>query len=309
MALNSSGQISMGGSTSGESINLELGRPATQAINLNESEVRSLAGVPTGAISLNNFYGKSSAAEWIQTNSQGPMSSGASGPRYVGWVRSTPSSTGTGSVSPTTRYSNPVLGELFSVFHQEFTAPPTDSITWYHVLNLRFSSPPSTPSSGASFTFSLPDGKKSVGHPLLLGSTVPTPLQPVSPLGPFPYTAFTNSSPPLGAHKFLQIAWNLPTFVPPTPSPSTPSTLGPVGPRNLDVNNPLVTPSGPPSFIAFKGYFVTYRFSPTAYGPAGGTGPMDSTLLGSGIGNPGTPLGYPSLPTPLTGQDVPWTIG
>ena len=36
---------------------------------------------------------------------------------------------------------------------------------------------------------------------------------------------------------------------------------------------------------------------------------MDSTLLGSGVANPGTPQGYPSLPTPLTGQDVPWTIG
>lgn len=295
MALNSSGQISMGGSTSGESINLELGRPATQAINLNESEVRSLAGVPTGAISLNNFYGKSSAQEWIQTNSQTPMTSGAATSRNIGWIRSTPTSTGSGSVSPTTRYSNPALGELFSVFHTEFSSSPTLE----HSLQLRFSAPPATPGSPAPFTFSLPDGKKSVGHPLLLGSTVPTPLQPVSPLGPYPYTAFTNSSPPLGAYQFLKITWNL--------NPVSP-TLGPIGPRNLDINNPLVTPSGPPSFIAFKGYFVTFRFSPTAYGPAGGTGPMDSTLLGSGAANPGTPQGYPSLPTPLTGQNVPWTI-
>jgi hypothetical protein len=295
MALNSSGQISMGGSTSGESINLELGRPATQAINLNESEVRSLAGVPTGAISLNNFYGKSSAQEWIQTNSQSPMTSGAATSRNVGWIRSSPGSTGIGSVSPTTRYSHPILGELFCVFHNETTTAPLSQ----HSFQLRFSAPTATPASPAPFTFSLPDGKKSVGHPLLLGSTVPTPLQPVSPLGPFPYTAFTTAAPPTSPVTFLEITWNLGPVLP---------TLGPVGPRNLDINNPLVTPSGPPSFIAFKGYFVTFRFSPTAYGPAGGTGPMDSTLLGSGAANPGTPQGYPSLPTPLTGQDVPWTI-
>ena len=294
MALNSSGQISMGGSTSGESINLELGRPATQAINLNESEVRSLAGVPTGAISLNNFYGKSSAAEWIQTNSQSPMTSGADSSRNVGWIRSSPGSTGIGSVSPTTRYSHPVLGELFAVSHNEQTTQPTRQ----HSLVLRFSAPPATPGSPAPFTFSLPDGKKAVGHPLLLDSTVPTPLQPVAPLGPYPYTAFTNSSPPLSAYQFLMLTWNIGPVYP---------TLGPFQ-RNLDVNNPLVTPSGPPSFIAFKGYFVTFRYNVTAYGPTSGTGPMDSILLGSGVANPGTPQGYPSLPTPLTGQDVPWTI-
>jgi hypothetical protein len=296
MALNSSGQISMGGSTSGQSINLELGRPATQAINLNESEVRSLAGVPTGAISLNNFYGKSSAEEWIQTNSQVPLSSGAATSRNLGWIRGGPASTGIGSVSPTTRYSHPILGELFAVSHNELTTSPTTE----HGLTLRFNAPPSTPASPAPFTFSLPDGKKSVGHPLLVGSTVPTPLQPVAPLGPFPYTAFTNTSPPSFSYQYLKITWDLAPVVP---------ILGPLGPRNLDVNNPFVTPSGPPSFIGFGGYFVTYRYSLTAYGPAGGTGPMDSILLGSGIANPGTPQGYPSLPTPLTGQDVPWTIG
>lgn len=41
-------------------INVELARPATQVINLNEAAVRALAEVPAGAISLSNFYGKSS---------------------------------------------------------------------------------------------------------------------------------------------------------------------------------------------------------------------------------------------------------
>jgi len=59
MALNGSGTISMGGSTAGQSINLELGRSATSLINLNETDVRSLAGISSGAISLSNFWGKS----------------------------------------------------------------------------------------------------------------------------------------------------------------------------------------------------------------------------------------------------------
>jgi hypothetical protein len=59
MALESSGTMSIGGSTSGRSINLELGRSATATSSLNESDLRSLAEVSSGAISISNFYGKS----------------------------------------------------------------------------------------------------------------------------------------------------------------------------------------------------------------------------------------------------------
>lgn len=61
MALNSSGQISMGGSTTGQSINLELGYGATATISLNDTAIRNLAGIGSGAISLSNFWGKASA--------------------------------------------------------------------------------------------------------------------------------------------------------------------------------------------------------------------------------------------------------
>ena len=60
MALNSSGQISIGGSTTGQSINLELGRSATATSALNETDLRTLAGVSSGTISLSDFHGKSS---------------------------------------------------------------------------------------------------------------------------------------------------------------------------------------------------------------------------------------------------------
>jgi len=60
MAICASGEISLGGSTTGRSVNLELSRSATAAICMNETDVRTLAGVPSGAISMNCFYGKSS---------------------------------------------------------------------------------------------------------------------------------------------------------------------------------------------------------------------------------------------------------
>lgn len=60
MALNSSGTLSMGGSTAGQSINLELGYGSTATISLNDTAVRNLAGIASGSISLSSFYGKSS---------------------------------------------------------------------------------------------------------------------------------------------------------------------------------------------------------------------------------------------------------
>jgi hypothetical protein len=62
MTLNTSGPISLGGSTAGQSINLELGQSATAQVSLNDTNVRTLAGVPTGAIVMpTDFYGKSLA--------------------------------------------------------------------------------------------------------------------------------------------------------------------------------------------------------------------------------------------------------
>lgn len=60
MPLAGSGTISIGGSTATRSINLELGRAASATSSLNETSLRSLAGVASGAISLSNFFGKSS---------------------------------------------------------------------------------------------------------------------------------------------------------------------------------------------------------------------------------------------------------
>ncbi len=53
MALQSSGQISL------NNVNVELGRSGSQQISMNESVVRTLAAVLSGAISFSNFWGKS----------------------------------------------------------------------------------------------------------------------------------------------------------------------------------------------------------------------------------------------------------
>jgi len=55
MTLNASGQISFGGATTGESINLELGQSATATIALNDANVRTLAGVASGQIGVGDF--------------------------------------------------------------------------------------------------------------------------------------------------------------------------------------------------------------------------------------------------------------
>lgn len=60
MPLNASGPISLGGVTTGESVNLELSKSGTSTISLDDVDVRTLAAVGSGTISLYDFYGKSS---------------------------------------------------------------------------------------------------------------------------------------------------------------------------------------------------------------------------------------------------------
>jgi len=66
MTLATSGTMSIGGTTTDRSINVELGRSATATSNMGETDLRSLAGVASGAISMSNFYGKSSY-DWVVT--------------------------------------------------------------------------------------------------------------------------------------------------------------------------------------------------------------------------------------------------
>ena len=58
MPLVTSGEISIGGTATNRSINLELTRAAGATSSLGETALRTLAGVSSGAISMSNFYGK-----------------------------------------------------------------------------------------------------------------------------------------------------------------------------------------------------------------------------------------------------------
>lgn len=69
MPLNASGQISLGGSTTGQSINIELGYSATAQISLNDAAVRSLLGIASGQIDLNTAHGKANATAYGFTGS------------------------------------------------------------------------------------------------------------------------------------------------------------------------------------------------------------------------------------------------
>jgi hypothetical protein len=70
----SSGPISLAGNaTTGglnQSINIELGQSATATISLNDSNVRTLLAVPSGAISLNDAYGKANQFAFTISSNQ-----------------------------------------------------------------------------------------------------------------------------------------------------------------------------------------------------------------------------------------------
>jgi hypothetical protein len=68
MPLNSSGPLSLGGATLGESVNLELSKSATAIVSLNDTDLRTLFGVGSGQISLSQGYGKSS---WTNAATRG----------------------------------------------------------------------------------------------------------------------------------------------------------------------------------------------------------------------------------------------
>lgn len=78
MTMPSSGTISMA------QIDVEIGRASNAVISLGESAVRTLAGVPSGPISLSQFYGKSSYTPMSGTGIDGLTEGAAGGTQYTG---------------------------------------------------------------------------------------------------------------------------------------------------------------------------------------------------------------------------------
>ena len=120
MALATSGIISIGGTTANRSINLEISRSATASSSLGETDLRTLAGVSSGAISMSDFYGASSG--WVITEGSASTS--------YGYTASY------GSISPTTYNS--------STIRQIVTTSVTVKSSTSYILVLTFSGNQST---------------------------------------------------------------------------------------------------------------------------------------------------------------------
>ena len=99
-------------------VNTELGRSATASINLNESAVRTLAGVASGAISMDNLRGKSNAPA-ATFSPDGGTSAGTAVFLYDYTSEPSPSSVGvtlscsvsaTWTVTRSGTFGNPVTG-------------------------------------------------------------------------------------------------------------------------------------------------------------------------------------------------------
>lgn len=106
MTLNASGPISLAGSTTGQSIALELGLSATGTISLNQANVRTLAGVASGAITMpTNFWGKSNSVPTIIMSMQTTPFVGA-------WQYSSSTGWGTRFANPAVLPGGSVLGEI-----------------------------------------------------------------------------------------------------------------------------------------------------------------------------------------------------
>lgn len=108
MALNPSGPISLGGTTAGQSIALELSAPGTAQIALNDTNVRTLAGVASGAITMpTDFWGKSSVFNF--TLASGTNVNLRTAAIAAGWP-------GTGAVNATLPSANTIQASSTGVY-------------------------------------------------------------------------------------------------------------------------------------------------------------------------------------------------
>jgi hypothetical protein len=136
MTLPTSGAISL------SQVNTELGLAANTAINLNQANVRALAGVASGAISMSNLYGKSTltliatfSVSLVRYPTSGYHAFSAAPDRFY-WIKDTSLGTMLGYSTwefvntvyePSSAYSNAIAVQLTGR-STPYTGVTTDSI-------------------------------------------------------------------------------------------------------------------------------------------------------------------------------------
>lgn len=120
MTLNPSGPISLGGSTTGQSVNLELGQVDTAQISMNDANVRALVGVASGAVVMpTDFHNKSVNASYSLATGSATFNFGF-GILYAYGYSNSPSGTGIytpatfGSITPST-FNSVTIKAIYSV--------------------------------------------------------------------------------------------------------------------------------------------------------------------------------------------------
>jgi hypothetical protein len=114
------------GTISMSQVNTELGRSSTATISLNESAVRSLAGVPSGTISMNNLRGKSAMS--VSANDITSMAADFASSGNVSTVFDSPNTTVTGGTAPYTYLWTHV--STFSGETPYISSPTAQNPTW-----------------------------------------------------------------------------------------------------------------------------------------------------------------------------------
>lgn len=130
MTLNATGPISLGGSTAGQSVNLELSQSATAQISFNDTNVRTLTGTTAGTalVMPTNFYGKSNfSVSGGSTSVSGSSTRSGAGSKSV-TTSSASAGTPVGGTSPYSYLWQYVSGDTFT------PTTSTSSSTTFSVL-------------------------------------------------------------------------------------------------------------------------------------------------------------------------------
>lgn len=161
MALPSSGAISL------SQVNTELGLSATALISMNDSGLRSLFGIASGAISMSNGYGKANGI---------PMAVGGPVSPYIAAYNTTDAGWGTKAANPgTLPPAYPTQGKWAGssiIASVNYASPATTNIyPWSGGFGTKYAEPATAPAVGTGNAIAISQG--TVNAVVIGGNTAP----------------------------------------------------------------------------------------------------------------------------------------